>query len=199
MTKKSHTLPGNRYFQISGGVEGVKREGDEVTVVASDLKLKEIDKTVFNGFNISEDRIQTCVELSSQGIFYRPAFTVLQAGDQRLKDDWRKTGTKHGRPVYTHPDLPKLTVEWHDNYNNEGGMWRFLEDDTYITGKWRRVLYKSKVNSGEVPDSGWEVVQAGYPVPVLCSASSTSEACKFIEEMQEPEATASEDENMATD
>eukprot|EP00930_Biecheleria_cincta_P017253 TRINITY_DN13770_c0_g1_i1.p1 TRINITY_DN13770_c0_g1~~TRINITY_DN13770_c0_g1_i1.p1 ORF type:complete len:399 (+),score=62.05 TRINITY_DN13770_c0_g1_i1:48-1244(+) len=192
MAKKPHLLPGNRYFQISGGVQGVTKAGDQVTVAVSDLKLDEIDKSTFTGFNISVNRIKTCLELSSQGIFYRPAFTVLQAGDRRLQVDWRHTGSKYSRPVYTHPDNPKLTVEWHDNYNNEGGMWRFLEDTT-LAGKWRRVLYKSKVNSGEVPDSGWEAGLAGYPVPTLCSASSASETCKFIKEMQEPEATASED------
>eukprot|EP00404_Azadinium_spinosum_P036100 CAMPEP_0180667862 /NCGR_PEP_ID=MMETSP1037_2-20121125/62610_1 /TAXON_ID=632150 /ORGANISM="Azadinium spinosum, Strain 3D9" /LENGTH=66 /DNA_ID=CAMNT_0022696537 /DNA_START=132 /DNA_END=329 /DNA_ORIENTATION=+ len=52
-----------------------------------------------------------------------------------------------------------MILEW----SNSRWAWRLLEENGFGFG--RSTLYTSKVDSFTAPDSGWQAVDAGLPVP----------------------------------
>lgn len=151
MNKVRHVLPGTKYFEVSGG--------PSLGGAASDLSIREISQGMYMSYNVGETKL--CESLRSQGFVARASFTIEECGDERAIGRWRKVGEHSGRPRYNLVDgQGKATIEWSASRK----VWRLIFDDTWF-GHGRPTLYQSAVNSGTVPDSGWEAVEGGLPVP----------------------------------
>jgi len=86
------------------------------------------------------------------------AFTIENAGDDRLLGPWVQRGEIQGHPRYTRQGDRKTNLEWSKT------RWVMFSDGwSGIIG--RKFLYESSVRSNDYPTSGWTLLNGTRPVP----------------------------------
>jgi len=90
------------------------------------------------------------------------AFTLEEAGDDRLLGPWVERGEVNGHPRYSLVGDRSTNLEW-STANGLNRWVMFTDDVTGVIG--RRILYHSYVRSMSYPMSGWSTVQGAEPVP----------------------------------
>jgi len=90
------------------------------------------------------------------------AFTIEEAGDDRLLGPWVQRGEIEGHPRYTLLGDRSTNLEW-SNANGRSRWVMFSDGWSGVIG--RRFLYEAGENSDDYPMSGWRKLQGDEPVP----------------------------------
>lgn len=153
MVESGWVLPGTKYFEVVGGVNGA---------VLADLAINEISPGQFLTYGIKQEDIKLCTALTTAGYMNGAAFTIENCGDARLNGPWRQIGRHHDRPQYS---LANGNEGFVIEFSEKHQAWRVTTTQGLFSG--RPSLYESKENTGTIPTTGWQAVTAGSPAPTI--------------------------------